>query len=172
MKVPRALILQVCYPTCHRPVVKVPFKEPEPPRRSWDSMLPRHYHRNNNSAQAPGNIPEDEYKYYAGDRDPSFGRAYCRWCLRWVDTDYLKTHRAQTNCAHMVDIVSALLHKDDLCVVCQKFTKSRRWGVPLCAADAACVPRFKFEYNFPAWMDSRWAAKKLPEGTKVGHVKV
>lgn len=169
--VPWRLIMQVVYPSGHRPVKKEKLEPPKPDL----SVLPSHYRPSEPSrfgfTPLVGNLPNHEYKYYMGHAEKQHNWCTCRWCAQEISVYGIATHRSSSNCSHMIDVTIESLAQDNLCVICQTHTLMKKWGVPLCHK-SSCEREWQYGPWSALWRDQVAYITTLPANTKIGHVKV
>ena len=104
-----------------------------------DSRLPSHYSGATTITESdlPGQFENWEYRFWGpvttheGDKVLCW---QCRACMTMVlDKAARKDHHERDGCTRkLVDAYNICLDKS-FCVVCNVYTKAKRWGVPLCS---------------------------------------
>jgi hypothetical protein len=98
-------------------------------------------------AVPPGNLREDDYRFWLGSPVPNSSDSTCRWCAssawsRQQRSDHFTIGR-QCNSKMLTVFKFALKAKTPICMVCAKTTWHKRWGVPLCN-EPHCIGKWKF----------------------------
>ena len=134
--------------------------------RPWQ-QFPRHRCLPSTAWKRPdGNLNYADYRYWTGRRESVFQMRNCRFCNKVCFNDIEKKEHKEAGrdadgvtCGKKTDIICGYLAKDPMCVICDRQTSDRSWGIPIC--DGVCVEEWMFVTNrvFNAWE----AAKKLAE---------
>jgi hypothetical protein len=95
----------------------------------------------------PGNLREDDYRFWLGSPLTGSSDSTCRWCAnsawnREQRVAHFTTGR-QCNSKMLTVFKFALKKKTPICMVCAKTTWHKRWGVPLCN-QPECIGKWKF----------------------------
>jgi hypothetical protein len=139
LRIPVALIRQVCYPTSYRlPKMAhlVTEKEPvsEPVRSYANPVYPRL------RQVITGNLPNDEYRFFQGTYDENTTTATCRWCREILHSQEARLKHKGDCKVKLVELYGVLLSARH-CIVCNSFTSETYWGIPLCKID--CKDQWK-----------------------------
>jgi hypothetical protein len=148
VRVPIALIHQLCYPTSYRLPkqtrleVKKPVESPTSPAVCKQTIG---YFRNQ-----MGNLHHGDYRFFVGRVQKQESIASCRWCREVLMSQSLRKKHKGNKCQEKLGKVykEALLAKR--CVACGVTTEAQHWGVPLCLGE--CRDNFKFIMTNPLRM--------------------
>jgi hypothetical protein len=153
-RIPRGLLKAICYPGGTRlpQLNTLPLETTEAmavsvfvsPTRSLE-IVPV------TSVPMLGNLTNEAYRFFRGDRSRSSTFFQCRGCLEEEMELSAKVPHVK-NCRPMMQAIVSLLERDSLCVVCNHYTYKKCWTVPLCSE--ACNNRFRFDIP-PAWLHAR-----------------
>lgn len=168
MFVPRPLIWQICFTGGRRlPKLTILTKEQcSAPTVSTSSsvaivpfrVLPRLVKR----------LTETQYRYFHDGLDKSVPTANCRFCKALVYLPQgLELHKRNTDCRHRIDFLIEILARDHLCVMCERRSRRKRWGIPFC--DDTCAEMFRAGSS-EAWNKERSIVLQMKPGIRVGHV--
>lgn len=145
MKVPIALIRQVCYPTSYRlPKMSSLAWEKEPvdtPRSPYtvhrtDGFVQVHRSSFAERRRDPliweGNLPLEAYRFFTGQFNKESTMSTCRWCGTTFTTHDQREQHGKSTCKPSLVQAYAYLQTIERCGVCNNLTHSTKWGVPLC----------------------------------------
>lgn len=94
------------------------------------------------SGNKVGNMPNEEYRFWAGRKDPEWDDCICRFCEAHVrGGEGRKGHHTNSQCRENLGIVYKMLRREKTCVVCDAATPFQKWGLPLC--DTACQTEWR-----------------------------
>jgi hypothetical protein len=160
--VPRHAILNLCAPGGRRSKKKVslttrghgqyygpcggftPGASWQPGTR-WDAASGK-YVPMEPEAEIPGNLANDDYRYWIGMPHSSAMFSKCRMCGEPATSPYARRDHASHNqcCRNLVAIYKLLLAaKPRICAVCACATDNQKWGFPLCKT-GSCQRDWKF----------------------------
>lgn len=139
---------QICFPAGMHQPKRVPFKAIyTPPIGIIHSAWSQFHGGNDFLSNRKGNLDNDEYRLYMGDISPNSKHAQCRICsLSFYNIEDRKAHHKKVGCYQLAVRAYCILLCKGHCVICDKPTKGRKWGVPLCPGEAidTCIDRWKF----------------------------
>ena len=126
----------------------VPYIWPAPEvKEAPQAAAPKSYKHMGVGNWKTGNLQENEYPFWVGEKEPLGTWARCRWCgesqvastreSRWA-------HQKEDHCTKNLRLVYklALQPSNMLCVQCGNSCSRARWGMPLCSM--ACDNDFRF----------------------------
>jgi hypothetical protein len=93
--------------------------------------------------ESKGNLDENDYRYWIGNRYPGAQYSTCRRCMVLVHVEQRKEHSKKNDCNLLLVEVFKKLQFDKRCVQCDEVTLFSKWGIPLC--DRFCIDDWKFE---------------------------
>jgi hypothetical protein len=116
-----------------------------------DSRLPAHY-----SAQSltepslPGEFANWEYRFWGPVTTHEEDKVLCwqcRACMTMLlDKDSRNEHKEREGCTSKLVAAYKICLDKGFCIVCNVYTKGKRWGVPLCSDK--CAKEFTSKNNF------------------------
>lgn len=106
-----------------------------------------------NELIVPGNLNNDQYRLFKGQRILTARDATCRVCGKIVNVyGDVKTHGTEGCYKIFNDAVDKWIGRKDkemACVWCCQNTLHKRWGIPMCL-DAECIEGWKFDTVAPS----------------------
>lgn len=101
--------------------------------------------------QREGNLLFGDYRYWYGMNNPCSQWSKCRACnFSAIGVEARKRHFANTSCGRITtDAIKEL--DENFCVVCEKRTYTKFWGIPLCAQGCKSAWMFNDYRNFDLW---------------------
>jgi hypothetical protein len=166
MKVPDALIRRVCYPSSIRlPDLDImTYPTPKPAIEKIPLALPRpaEFHPFDNSRflravvpDYPGNIPNEEYRFWIGKLTQTVTTAECRWCNVVVDSlAHMRIHLRAGQCKeNLLAVYKKIRHPPSPiaqpdCLCCDRPTDKLEWGVPICSTKCKNAWKFRSPEGF------------------------
>lgn len=98
-----------------------------------------------------GNLPREEYRWWIGAQMPVSSWAICRYCRQaHYGLEARRAHHVMTPletgefCKQLLMQAYRNLLQKARCVVCEKVTGSRIWGIPICGD--SCERRWMYQY--------------------------
>lgn len=137
---------------------RLPKKRPlwEPPKTSY---IPA-WGPQKGLISLPGNLANDEYRYWIGIRSEKADWSTCRFCGASAQSKEARKEHKGSGCCKKLEQCYSFLLRDHLCVMCDKRTDSKKWGVPLCSEE--CETKWKFDsYSCPALSSAKVIVNKL-----------
>jgi hypothetical protein len=105
----------------------------------------------------PGNLANDQYRYFQGCRAPHATYSQCRTCRESFNGSIERAaHVKSSGCLqHFNDAITIWVGKQrrysiitQPCAVCAKKSLYRKWGIPLCN-NVRCIERWMFDVVAP-----------------------
>jgi hypothetical protein len=128
----------------------------------------------------PGNLRNEDYRFWKGFPLPSMHGAVCKWCeqLCLDRVAMQKHHGGQRWCKERLLALykyAKQSHSQHYCLACKKPTTSQNWGFPLCNS-LTCIARWKFtnrEGQLGLMQYLEWAMeaqRNYPEAGPFSHI--
>lgn len=148
MRVPIALIHQVCYPTSYRlpKLQRLVIEKPGVPTPTPHICAASEGYFKNQG----GNLNNGDYRYFVGRVNKSDPVAQCRWCREPLMSQSLRKKHKSNKCQEKLTKVFREMLQGRHCATCGKHTTAENWGVPLCLG--TCLDSFKFMMTNPLKM--------------------
>ena len=113
------------------------------------------FHKTVGTTVPDGNLGDSEYRFWVGVKEDCSMFAMCRACRMSVYGEKErenhkkdeKLHVAGMACTQQLIEVYKRLLTDGRCVVCNGYTKGKKWGVPLCGEKCEEIWKFSQTYN-------------------------
>ncbi len=106
----------------------------------------------------PGNLPNDEYRFWLGKPAQHASTAICRACGAERFTAVgRRDHLKEVGCTKVLVAAYKELLADGVCVICDTKTARRGWGVPLCSIKCNNFWKFNQQQVLPT---VKWAIDK------------
>lgn len=98
-----------------------------------------------------GNLSNEAYRFFKGSSIMSSDYFQCRGCGA---EEYVRARKLvhMKECRQLIEVITKLLRRDKICVVCNTQTQKERWTVPLCCE--GCVNKWRFTMPGP-WLDAK-----------------
>lgn len=99
--------------------------------------------RKPSEAPSPTLLPPDAYRFWIGSRHTT--TAWCRACAAYTSTFAQRLqHMEEKKCTTTLVAAYKLLLRDPVCVVCDKPTLTKHYGVPMCVS---CREPWQFDWH-------------------------